>query len=628
MGDTDSQDPEDMSTRVNVLSAPLADPGRRDPRSDRSFQDAVVNQVRRRLFSGPNPASEIGRYQVLEVIGEGGMGTVLRAFDPQLHREVALKVLQEQLTEQDEMRLRREAVAMARLSHPNVVQVYEVGEADGRIFVAMELVSGQTLHPLVQAEHDWRQCVDLFIRLGRGLAAAHECGLVHRDFKPGNALIDAKGRPRVLDFGLARQADSHETDRPSATARPAMIPADAIVANTPLTRTGMVMGTPAYMSPEQYRGAVVDARSDQFSFCATLYEALHGERPFVGGQLQEIMERIERGAIAPTPAGTRVPRALRKILVRGMASNPDDRWASMDALLAELEALVAPKSSRWLAGSLVAGLLAVAGGLVASRSGGSASPPPQTDEAARGEAEQDEPETRGDESGRGPVDDVPSGSSGSAPASLFEDVCPDDPALVLCFRFDSVEGKTVYDDVDRSMRGTLSGDATIGEGRFGPGLVLPGKDGRITMDTQYDPAGSFSIDMWRWMDEGAVAWAGVVDKWVHDRGYWLGGTERSGGLALWVDNISISAEAAPQKRWTHVAGTFDIVSGVMSLYVDGNMVALGRHIGPVTPTDHHPLLLGWSVLDKGPFRGKLDSIRIWNRVLGPQELKDARRWTP
>nr|MCH9685080.1 serine/threonine protein kinase [Deltaproteobacteria bacterium] len=369
MGGEDGNEANPPSTRVDILSTELTRHDGQEDLSDAALHEAIANRVRQRLFSGPYPGMEIGRYKLLEIIGEGGMGTVLRALDPQLHRQVALKVLQEQLSHQDEMRLRREAVAMAKLSHPNVVQVYEVGEADDRIFVAMELVSGQTLREWMQGEHSWRECVELFVQLGDGLAAAHECGLVHRDFKPGNALIDEKGRARVLDFGLARQTDADEGDESCgnmASTRPSLIADEAVATSIPLTKTGTVMGTPAYMSPEQFHGAAVDARSDQFSFCMTLYEALHGERPFGQGQLSEIMERIYRTQLSPVPAGHGVPRALRKILLRGMAAVPDSRWSSMDELLVELRALIAPRSHRWFTASLGVGLLVAGGGLVAS----------------------------------------------------------------------------------------------------------------------------------------------------------------------------------------------------------------------------------------------------------------------
>jgi predicted Ser/Thr protein kinase len=155
------------------------------------------------LFKRSAEPRQLGRYVVLDSLGQGGMGVVLRAYDRELDRTVALKVLHREIDEQHTQRLRREAQAMAKLSHPNVVQVYEVGEVEGQTFVAMELVKGKTLCEWMQRQPrpGWRECVELFVQVGAGLAAAHERGLVHRDFKPGNAIVDEKGRPRVLDFG-------------------------------------------------------------------------------------------------------------------------------------------------------------------------------------------------------------------------------------------------------------------------------------------------------------------------------------------------------------------------------------------------------------------------------------------
>ncbi|MCH9683782.1 MAG: serine/threonine protein kinase, partial [Deltaproteobacteria bacterium] len=300
---------------------------------------AVYNNVRGSLFGSQAGAPHrLGRYVVLGTLGRGGMGVVLRAFDLELDRQVALKVLHEHLGDRQTARLRREAQAMAKLSHPNVVQVYEVGQVDGRTFVAMELVRGQTPRQWMKQDPrpGWKACVRLFIRLGQGLAAAHEQGLVHRDFKPDNAIIDGKGRPRVLDFGLARRDDPVEVESEPEWA-------DALhseSADTSLTRTGVVMGTPAYMPPEQMRGRDTDARSDQFSFCVSLYEVLYGQRPFVGSSSAQLLVAIEDGEIKPVPRGPTIPAALRKAVVRGMAAEPGDRWPSMEALLAELRAIV------------------------------------------------------------------------------------------------------------------------------------------------------------------------------------------------------------------------------------------------------------------------------------------------
>jgi tetratricopeptide (TPR) repeat protein len=260
---------------------------------------------------------ELGRivdekYRVEAELGEGGMGVVYRARDLQLERDVALKV-GSALTSAALARSQREAQALARLSHPNVVVVYEVGEIDGRVFVAMELVTGGTARAWVKAApRAPREILALYCAAGDGLAAAHAAGIVHRDFKPDNVLVGADRRPRVADFGLARDSDE-----------PAAVTADELASPvTPLpdvTRAGAVVGTPAYMAPEQRTGEAVDARADQFAFCAAVWEALTGAR-------------FERGKAPARKLARHVERALR----RGLAVDPDARWPSMQPLLAEL----------------------------------------------------------------------------------------------------------------------------------------------------------------------------------------------------------------------------------------------------------------------------------------------------
>ncbi|MCX4241628.1 serine/threonine-protein kinase [Paraliomyxa miuraensis] len=314
------------------------------------------------LFSIRDGARSLGRYLVLGTLGSGGMGTVLRAFDPKLDRRVAIKVLHRELSEQQTERLLREAQALARLSHPNVVQVYELGELDGRTFVVMELVEGQTLAQWLRATPppSWRRCVEVFVQAGEGLAAAHERGLVHRDFKPGNAIIDEHGRVRVLDFGLARPVDG--VDDEAATSGTSSGTLDSESSSTPLTRTGAVLGTPAYMPLEQMHGSKVDARSDQFSFCVSLYEAVYGERPFAGDSIGALIIAMTEGELRPAPAHAKAPSALRRALLRGLSIEPERRWPSMGALVAELQRLLAPRRW-WLGVSIGAGLAALGVGL-------------------------------------------------------------------------------------------------------------------------------------------------------------------------------------------------------------------------------------------------------------------------
>ncbi len=301
------------------------------------------------LFDRPMEEPRIGRYVVQGTLGSGGMGTVLEAIDPGLDRRVALKVLHRELDERHTTRLRREAQALAKLSHPNVVQVYEVGEVDGQTFVAMEKVTGRTLRDWVSRSPrpGWRECVDVYLQVGEGLVAAHEQGLVHRDFKPANAIIDAKGRVRVLDFGLARKVDgSYDDDSPQWVASKTD---PEPVLDVSLTRTGAVLGTPAYMPPEQMRGEEADRRSDQFSFCVSLFEAVYGERPFEGKTIPALMQVMADGKLRPPPKGTKVPGRLRAALERGLAADPKQRWESMEALLEQLRRVVKPQRARWSA---------------------------------------------------------------------------------------------------------------------------------------------------------------------------------------------------------------------------------------------------------------------------------------
>ena len=226
---------------------------------------------------------------LLDVLGSGGMGVVYAAFDPELNRRVAIKLVRAELGRDEHGRARmvREAQAMARLSHPNVVSVYDVGIAgDGSLFIAIELVEGGTLSDwLRQSPRSGRDVLAMFIAAGRGLAAAHRAGLVHRDFKPENVLVGTDGRPRVTDFGLvcADSADNADSVVERTTdPEPISLSSSSDSLQTPLTNAGVVMGTPGYMSPEQCASLPTDARSDQFSFCAALYRALYGERPFEG----------------------------------------------------------------------------------------------------------------------------------------------------------------------------------------------------------------------------------------------------------------------------------------------------------------------------------------------------------
>ncbi|HWB79073.1 MAG TPA: serine/threonine-protein kinase, partial [Nannocystaceae bacterium] len=270
-------------------------------------QERVRLAVHERVFGAPRDPVKIGRYTVLKRIGQGGMGVVYAAYDTELDRKVALKLLHGEGGDTGE-RLTREAKALAKLSHPSIVAVHEVGVHDGNVFVAMEFVDGETLREhVLRHTLDWRELVALYVQAGRGLAAAHAAGLVHRDFKPDNALVadagDAGLRVRVLDFGLARDVGDREAAHPLGSDA-------AIDRAVELTRTGTLLGTPAYMAPEQYVGTAVDAYADQFAFCVSLWEAIYRERPFDDTSVATVAAAIMSGRRRPPPAGSRVPLAL------------------------------------------------------------------------------------------------------------------------------------------------------------------------------------------------------------------------------------------------------------------------------------------------------------------------------
>jgi tetratricopeptide (TPR) repeat protein len=276
--------------------------------------------------AGATLEGRIGRFEVTGPLGRGGMGVVVAARDVELDRRVAIKVLHASACEPEDVataRLAREAQAMAKLSHPNVVTVYEVGRTGGRAYIAMELVEGQTLRDWLAAQpRPWREILATVVAAGRGLAAAHAVGLVHRDFKPENVLIGVDGRARVSDFGLVSSAP--------AGAEMLAIPAAATT-----TFAGALVGTPAYMAPEQWSRQAVDPRTDQFAFAIVAWEALWGARPFPG-DAAEIRARAVAGRVEPPAARRGVPRRIEAALRRALSPRPVDRWPDLEALLDEL----------------------------------------------------------------------------------------------------------------------------------------------------------------------------------------------------------------------------------------------------------------------------------------------------
>ncbi|MGH1342051.1 MAG: protein kinase domain-containing protein [Nannocystales bacterium] len=308
----------------------------------------VGASLSRRLFSGF--PSKIGRYRIAGRIGSGGMGQVFRGHDPSLKRPVAIKVLQGGRAGAagpfDPDTLLREARALASVSHPNVVEVFEVGTDGNQVFIAMELVDGATLgHWVADEKPPWAEIVRAYLQAGEGLQAAHEAGIVHRDFKPSNALMAGDGRVRVLDFGLATESTAGTGD----------LPPDSIA------------GTPAYMAPECLRGRNATPQSDQFSFCVALWQALFGGRPFAADTAHG-MRRATEGRRLVRPEKTSVPKRIVDALARGLEAKPADRWPSMATLLVELRVPVKPKgplravvfATGWIGWKIAAGAILVA----------------------------------------------------------------------------------------------------------------------------------------------------------------------------------------------------------------------------------------------------------------------------
>ncbi len=300
----------------------------------------------------PAPGETLGRYVLGPSLGSGGMGVVVAAYDPKLDRKVALKLLKPGRGH-GSLRMSREGRALAQLEHPAVIDVFEVGVARGIQFIAMEYAQGRTLQRwLLDERPSWHPVVEVFVQAGRGLAAAHAVGLVHRDFKPSNVIMGTDGRVRVVDFGLATH-DPH----PRLAAIPAPTFRSFADTELPLTRTGAIVGTPAYMAPEQHLRQPVDARTDQYSFCVALFEALYGERPF-RGDARRMLEHKLAGKVEYPAERPAVPSHVRKAVLRGLAPSGRDRWPTLGELFA---ALKQPRERpRWL---MVSGVVAAASGV-------------------------------------------------------------------------------------------------------------------------------------------------------------------------------------------------------------------------------------------------------------------------
>lgn len=323
--------------------------------ADEDTAHASRNEERRSSLAKIRPGDQIGRFRVGRVLGRGGMGLVVAATDDDLDRTVAIKIVRPSgdgsTSPRSRQRLLREARSMARISHPNVITVHEVGTVGDDIFLAMEFVDGGTLDDwIAEADREWSAIVRAWLAAGRGLAAAHSAGLVHRDFKPANVLVSQDERIVVTDFGIAGLVGQLE---PAST--------DSVDTVGSMTQTGALMGTPRYMAPEQHEGARVDARADQFAFCVSLWEAVYREHPFGSGPTASLIAAVIDGKLRAIPQSS-APSGLSRVLRRGLDPQPNRRYPSMDELLADLRRVLnATRRRAWTIGGGLAlgGVLAL-----------------------------------------------------------------------------------------------------------------------------------------------------------------------------------------------------------------------------------------------------------------------------
>ncbi len=347
-----SMDCPDAETLADLAQTP-GDLERRAAIADHASECESCRAALVAVFGAPPEREKIGRYIVGKRLGSGGMGVVYQARDPELQREVAIKMLYRGAPAE---RLRREAQALARLAHPNVVAVYDVGEHETQTFIAMALVDGETLRRWLAIERSGREIIRVLCAAARGIEAAHAARLVHRDLKPDNVFVARDGSSLVGDFGLARDRSPGDSITGMRVGDIPIGDAETLVSGdlrggVDLTETGTVLGTPAYMAPEQAAGAATE-RSDQFSFCVMAYEALYGCRPFAGTNLDELCTAAERGDVRAPRRDPGVGPAVERALRRGLSANPAERFPTMTALRLAIE----PRPRRWpvVAGGITA----------------------------------------------------------------------------------------------------------------------------------------------------------------------------------------------------------------------------------------------------------------------------------
>ncbi len=336
----------------------VSQPGAAPQDTPVGLEDTHVSGEREAVLvtSSIEKGEALDRYVILDRLGAGGMGEVFSAWDPVLDRKVAVKVLRpdfegSDLGEEFKRRLLHEAQSLAKLSHPNVVTVHDVGIAGDRIFLAMEFAEGRTLKQWLEQKPrpSWQATLEVFLAAGEGLVAAHTQGITHRDFKPDNVIVGSDGRVRVMDFGLAHGQAARKKE-----------PSDSMPRS--ITGPGAMLGTPAYMSPEALHGKPTDFRSDEFGFCVALFEAFYGVRPFEGASPYALAVEIGANHVVAPPKDTKVPKRIHQLLLKGLRAEPNERFQTMRALLLQLGRR---KSSReqGLAFASVAALAVLAAGL-------------------------------------------------------------------------------------------------------------------------------------------------------------------------------------------------------------------------------------------------------------------------
>lgn len=327
------------------------EPAQADGLAKTALSDDIGSAQTGTAPTAPTQRKRIGRFTIQRELGRGGMGAIFAAHDDRLERDVAIKVLHHDGPDARQ-RLVREAKALAKLQHPNVVTIFEVGEENEDVYIVMEMVHGRTLRDCLKDERDWQSTLALLDQAGRGLAAAHRAGLVHRDFKPDNVMVDEEGRCLVLDFGLAKPENTLEAP-PSA--------------NTPLnnlTISGAVLGTPRYMAPEQFRGDPSDPSTDQFAFALVVFEALYGIEPFEGATFQELCVAVLGDKLVAPPEDSAIPQPIRHAISRALSNSQSDRFPSMDALLAALAPAPPKRKGYWLVAMAMAICIALVALLV------------------------------------------------------------------------------------------------------------------------------------------------------------------------------------------------------------------------------------------------------------------------